>query len=54
MSIFFAPRDRSVWAAISMWGPKAIRAHATECREPANRWHEESKRRYEELTRQWL
>jgi len=37
--------------------PKAegFRAHATECRELANRcWHEESKRRYEELAYQWL
>jgi len=35
-------------------GTEGVRAHATECGEPANRWHEESKRRYEELTRQWL
>jgi hypothetical protein len=35
-------------------GTEGVRAHAAECREPANRWHEESKRRYEELTRQWL
>ena len=37
--------------------PKAegFRAHAAECRELANRcWHEESKRRYEELAYQWL
>jgi hypothetical protein len=35
-------------------GTEGVRAHAAECREPANRRHEESKRRYEELTRQWL
>ena len=34
---------------------EGFRAHATECRELANRcWHEESKRRYEELAHQWL
>jgi len=32
-----------------------FRAHAAECRELANRcWHEESKRRYEELAHHWL
>ena len=34
---------------------EGFRVHATECRELANRcWHEESKRRYEELAYQWL
>ena len=34
---------------------EGFRAHAAECRELANRcWHEESKRRYEELAQQWL
>jgi len=34
---------------------EGFRAHAAECRELANRcWHEESKRRYEELAHQWL
>jgi len=34
---------------------EGFRAHAAECRKPANRcWHEESKRRYEELAHQWL
>ena len=28
--------------------------HTVEDRELAHRWHEESKRRYEELTQQWL
>jgi hypothetical protein len=30
------------------------RAHTVEDRELAHRWHEESKRRYEELAHQWL
>jgi hypothetical protein len=29
-------------------------AHTVEDREFAQRWHEESKRRYEELAHQWL
>jgi hypothetical protein len=29
-------------------------AHTVEDRELAHRWHEESKRRYEELAHQWL
>ena len=29
-------------------------AHIVEDRELAHRWHEESKRRYEELAHQWL
>jgi hypothetical protein len=34
---------------------EGLRAHAAECQELANRcWHEESKRRYEELAYQWL
>jgi hypothetical protein len=34
---------------------EGFRAHAAECRELANRcWHDETKRRYEELARQWL
>jgi hypothetical protein len=34
---------------------EGLRAHAAECQELANRcWHEESKRRYEELAHQWL
>jgi hypothetical protein len=31
-----------------------FRAHAAECQELANRWHDEAKRQYEELARQWL
>ena len=34
---------------------EGFRAHAAECRKLANRcWHDESKRRYEELAHQWL
>ena len=34
---------------------EGLRAYAAECRELATRsWHEESKRRYEELAHQWL
>jgi len=34
---------------------EGFRAHAAEYRELAHRcWHEESKQRYEELTRHWL
>lgn len=50
---FLAPRNREREPS----DPRAegFRAHAAECRELATRcWHEESKRRYEELAHQWL
>jgi hypothetical protein len=42
---FPAPRNGST---------EECRAHMVEDREFAHRWHEESKRRYEELAHQWL
>ena len=45
---FTAPRTGSIWRE-----PKSC-AHTGEDRELAQRWHEESKRRYEELAHQWL
>jgi hypothetical protein len=48
---FPAPRTGSIWRE-----PKTEKscAHTGEDRELAQRWHEESKRRYEELAHQWL
>jgi ketol-acid reductoisomerase len=48
---FIAPPNHSVRRE-----PKTeeSRAHTVEDGEFAHRWHEESKRRYEELTHQWL
>ena len=46
---FIAPPNHSVWHE-----PRTEEFRATENRELAHRWHEESKRRYEELTHQWL
>jgi hypothetical protein len=52
---FNASRDRPVWRRLLDARTEGFRAHAAECRELANRcWHEESKRRYEELAHQWL
>jgi len=51
MSISLRARDRPVCGRHFDVGTEGVRAHATECREPANRWDDESKRRYEELTR---
>jgi len=31
-----------------------FRAHTAECQALANRWHDEGKRQYEDLARQWL
>jgi hypothetical protein len=51
---FPAPRDR-LEREPSDPRMEGFRAHAAECRELANRcWHDESKRRYEELAHQWL
>lgn len=44
---FVASRNRSTWNE-----PRA--AHTEENQDLAHRWHEESKRRYEELAHQWL
>jgi hypothetical protein len=48
---FPAPRTGSIWRE-----PKTEKpcAHTEENRELTHRWHEESKRRYEELAHQWL
>ena len=48
---FSAPRNGSVWHE-----PRTEKscAHPVENGELAHRWHEESKRRYEELAQQWL
>jgi hypothetical protein len=52
---FLASRNGSGSIEPSDSKAKGLRAHAAECRELANRcWHEESKQRYEELTRHWL
>jgi hypothetical protein len=53
MDIFLA-RNRSAWGRLFDAGTEDLQAHAAECRELAHRWHEESKARYEELTRQRL
>jgi len=56
MTVNFLPFHNR-WGSIEPVDSKAegFRAHAAECRELANRcWHEESKRRYEELAHQWL
>jgi hypothetical protein len=51
---FLAPHDR-LGREPSDPRTEGLRAHAAECRELATRcWHEESKRRYEELAHQWL
>jgi hypothetical protein len=51
---FLAPRSR-LEREPSDPRAEGFRAHAAECRELANRcWHEESKRRYEELAYRWL
>jgi hypothetical protein len=51
---FPAPRDRLEHEPFDP-RTEGFRAHAAECRELANRcWHDESKRRYEELAHQWL
>jgi hypothetical protein len=44
---FLASRSRSTWDE-----PKTARTE--EDQDLAHRWHEESKRRYEELAHQWL
>jgi hypothetical protein len=48
---FLAPRNRSVPGELQT---EEFGAHAAEGGELADRWHEDSKRRYEELARQWL
>ena len=51
---FLAPRSR-LEREPSDPRVEGFRAYAAECRELANRcWHEESKRRYEELAYRWL
>jgi hypothetical protein len=51
---FLVPHDR-LEREPSDSRTEGLRAHAAECRELATRcWHEESKRRYEELAHQWL
>ena len=51
---FLAPRNR-LEREPSDPRAEGFRAHAAECQELANRcWHDESKRRYEELAHQWL
>jgi hypothetical protein len=50
-----APRTRWVWRRCLDAPTEAFLADAAECRQLfANRWHEESKRQYEELAHQWL
>jgi hypothetical protein len=52
---FLTSRNRSSWIERSDSKADGFRAHAAECRELANRcWHDETKRRYEELAHQWL
>ena len=48
---FPAPRNGSVWREPRM---EKSRVHTVEDGALAHRWHEESKRRYEELAHQWL
>ena len=46
-------RNRSVWGWRSDAAAEGFESHAAGW-EPAHRWHEESKRRYEHLAHQWL
>jgi hypothetical protein len=46
MDIFLASRNRSGWRRFT----ETVAFLA----DPANRWHEDSKERYENLTRQWI
>jgi hypothetical protein len=48
---FPAPRNGSVWREPRM---EKSCVHTIEDGALAHRWHEESKRRYEELAHQWL
>ena len=54
MDAFIAARNRSAGRRSLDAGTEQFQAHPAECPEFAHRWHEESKGRYEELTRQWL
>jgi hypothetical protein len=54
MDAFIASRNRSVWRRFRDAGTEGLYAQAADCQELAYRWHEESKRRYEELTREWV
>lgn len=50
-----SPRPRWVWRRCLGPQSEEFTAEAPDCLAiVANRWHEESKRRYEELTQQWL
>jgi hypothetical protein len=54
-NISAAPRIRWVWRRCLEAPTEGFRPHAPECLEiVASRWHEESKRRYEDLAHQWL
>jgi len=54
-NISAAPRTRWIWRRCSEAPTEEFPAHAPECLElAANRWHEESKRRYENMAQQWL
>jgi hypothetical protein len=51
------PSPRTLWAWPRSLGPPTDESAPgpADCLDSvANRWHEESKRRYEELARQWL
>ena len=48
---FIAPPNHSVWREPRM---EKSCVHMVEDGALAHRWHEESKRRYEELAHQWL
>lgn len=54
MDAYIASRSRSVWRRFLDAGTQGLYAHAADCRDPTYRWQEESKRRYEDLTREWV
>jgi hypothetical protein len=54
MDAFIASRSRSVGRRFLNAGTEGLYAQAADCRELAYRWHEQSKHRYEELTREWV
>lgn len=54
MDAFIASRNRSGWRRLVDAGTEPFHARAAESQDLGQCWHEESKRRYEELTRQWL
>jgi len=55
MDAYIASRSRS-WRRFLDVGTEGLYAHAADCRDPAYRyrWQDESKRRYEDLTRKWV